>query len=394
MKRRLRIFVPAGVRTQNSIPEYISRQSWFENAVTKFTGYEISFGFELKGLPSLFSKNFDPKSLNGLPYSIHFPNECLTKLYHSEREGGQDFINEFWQWIDTVSQWDPAPECLVFHGANIVKQKALIDKRRFYCRVEPEEWLAGARWHIKVLSQMRQAGVYPRLETVYLNNFCWIPEDNAWLPITRLSHRSGIYLDLFNIMKEAGAGCVVDFDHLLGTVQALNQECIEIKEIENLEFAQSNPEFENFFGFSAENGKVPRIIQQKASFNEMASKLNTSYYHLHGNNPWQVMVLDPRDTDTDYHRELRAILRDNAYAWKLAGHRRCGSHAPIKLTPLFQNMLQHVLKIGEGLDKPLTLTLETSNSGEILPDPFYYSRPDALEYSFYNLIQILSDFNQ
>lgn len=389
------ILVPAGPRAVlDGRPEYLARQDWGRTKeALEASEAGIGFGFELKAIEK-YPVDFDPNSLNGLPYAMHAANECLTQLYQAELDGNQAFIDEFWARIAAWAKWIPSPLYVNFHGAGLGTIPP-IDENRFNLMITPEEWLKRADWHIGIFKRMREMGLSVTLETMYLNNYYGPPYfEKNWLPITYLSPRVGIFDDLFGIVSEAGIGSVVDFEHLEAAVQSLNFETVEYKELQKPVRADDGSfEFFGFFGFEAEQGKIPSIISEgRASWEEQVWELNTPFYHVGSINP-QVFDLSEDDVQTEYHAALQRQLEGNPYAQQLVCNRRGGSHDAVRSSnKRFMEMLNIVLC--QTRPEPSYLCIETSNRGEgkgpdVDPGYWYWAEPDALGTSLTNLRQIL-----
>ncbi|HEY4523755.1 MAG TPA: hypothetical protein VJK04_02690 [Candidatus Paceibacterota bacterium] len=374
--------------------ELIARQDW---ATTKEANMAreagIGFGFELKGAP----KNFNPHILNGLPYSIHAPNEILTQLYKAATEGDEKFVAGFWNQIAMYVKLNPRPVYVVFHGAGLGEVPP-INEHRFALTIDSEEWLARAKWHESIFTRMREVGLTQAvLETVYLCNYYGPPYAMGWLPITYLSPRVGIYNDMLNITKAAGVGSVVDLEHLQMTCQSLSRVSIELDEMDNMSlFAASKPasEFQRYFGFCAERNKIP--IGLHSSWVElwqgMVYALNTPYYHVGGISKSQVVEVSKEETvASGYHQALLNHYQSDSYMAFLIRCRRVGSHASVRQNDVrLRSMLTDVFHIARHLSEPAVFVLETSNKGEQNPDCWYWSRPDALESSLSELRKIVS----
>lgn len=403
---KVNIFVPAGPRIMAGDPqgrsELIARQDWGKTPeAKKALKAGIGFGLQIQA-PERLPDDFDPKVLGGLPYGIHAHAEGLTQLYAAEQEGNQQYINEFWAHIDTWSKWTPKPLYVAFHGASLGTVPS-IDQNRFNLTIEPEEWLELAKWHEKVFTRIREKGLGQAvLETVALNNYYgppYFPEN--WLPITHLAPRVGIYHDAVEITRAAGVGAIVDFEHLEASVAAINGKALEIQELQNPAFTEGGTilEFERYFGFAAERGKICRAVKP-ASWEGLVSELNTNLYHVGGIQP-QVIEFEPsEEANTKYHQALKGQLEDwGPYAWELVCRRRGGSHAPISRDDVrFQEMLRHVLvgRDWQGSSQPVVLVIETADyregkKPEEDPGYWYWARPDAMQFSLNQLRQMLME---
>lgn len=395
------IFVPASGRLMvgdsRGRIELMARQDWgrsVEAELAREAG--IGFGFELKGTP----KGFDPKMLNGLPYSIHAPNEILTQLKKAETDRDETSVQNFWNQMSVWANLDPKPIYVVFHGGGLGETPP-IDKHRFELMIEPEEWLARAKWHERVFTRLREMGLTQAvLETVYLCNYYGPPYTKGWLPVTYLSPRVGIYKDILSITKSTGVGSVVDLEHLQMTTQSLAYESLEFKEIKPKYFSVSepNPEFEKYFGFWVEKEKMPTTDLLPGEtwislWKAMVASLRTPYYHVGGISESQVMDITEKEARaTGYHQELLDDYQSDPYAISLIRCRRGGSHASVKYgDSKLRHLLGHALCVSSDLDESAILVLETSNKGEVDPDYWYWSRPDALESSLTELRRMLPE---
>lgn len=397
MEQKAVIMVPAGPRAvADGRPEYVARQDMREEITQRDADELIGFGMELKAIER-FPGDFNPKVLN-VPYGMHAANECLTQLYQAEQEGNQAFIEEFWGRIAAWAKWQPAPLYVNFHGSGLGTVPS-IDEHRFELTITPEEWLKRAKWHIGIFTRMKEMGLPASMETVYLCNFYGPPYfAKNWLPITYLSPRVGILGDLIAVTKAAGIGSIVDFEHLEVTVQSLNRQSVELAELPNPQWAgDGSEEFFDFFGFDAQAGKICRArAKWPASWEDQVYKIKTPFYHVGSINP-QVFDLPEEEADTEYHRAIIRQLGGNPYAQNLVRRRRGGSHDAVRSDNVrMMEMLDHVLYIQDEyfVDKPVYLTIETSNRGEGKgpdgdPGYWYWADPGALTTSFTNLIEII-----
>lgn len=405
METNAYIFAPAGGRIMAGDPqgriELIARQDWGktkEAEIAREAG--IGFGFELKGAP----KGFDPKMLNGLPYSIHAPNEILTQLYKAETDKDEKSVQNFWDQISAWAKLSPKPIYVVFHGGGLGDAPP-INKHRFELTIEPGEWLARAKWHEKVFNRLREIGLtQAALETVYLSNYYGPPYAKGWLPITYFSPRVGIYKDMLSTTKAAGVGSIVDLEHLQMTCQSLMLDSPELAEvirdvgIYSLAPYKPGSEFQEYFGFCVEKGKIPttgtgHLADWVRMWEAMVSLLHTSYYHVGGISETQVVEITEAEANASgYHKELIDYYKSDPYAMSVIRCRRGGSHASVKYgDSKLRHLLGHALRVSSDLSEPTILVLETTNKGEVNPDYWYWSRPDALESSLTELRKMLPE---
>ena len=374
----MKVFLPVGLRPEKNDgrSEIMVRQGWLQ----EFKDSDFSLGFEIRGI----FQDFNPAILNSLPYGIHAPNNILTQLQVAELANNQKFVNDFWQQIRQWVQLDPAPEYILFHGAEL-GEIPLIDDQRFKYPVKPEEMLKLASWHETVFKRIKEKGVNrPVLENVNLLKYY------DHLPVTYAIARFGVYQDLVKFKTKTGCEVVIDFEHLLTTVQTLNGESVELKAIEKPLFTKvnSSSHFLEHFGFLAEQGQIPQAHPDfPVTWEGIVSKIRPMICHLTGISASQVIKLNPSQGDTFYHHDIRQRFGEKI--WQLTRNWRRGDHAPLKRDDRsFQKMLKQVLSVAKNPEE-LTLVLETQRSGELFPDTHYWSQPDALQFSLRELRFIL-----
>lgn len=377
---KMKVFLPAGLGPEknDSRSEIIARQDWLQ----EFKDSNLDLGFEIRGI----FQNFNPAILNGLPYGIHAPNNILTQLRIAELADNQKFVNDFWQQIGQWTQLDPAPEYILFHGAELGEIPPINDQR-FEYPVKPEEMLKLATWHEALFNQMKEKGVNrPVLENINLLKYY------DYLPITYVIARFGVYQDLVKFKAKTGCEVAIDFEHLLTTVQTLNRESVELEAIEKPLFAKVNSSlhFLEHFGFLAKQGQIPQAHPDfPITWEGVVSKIRPMICHLTGISAGHVIELDPGSSDTFYHHDIRQRFGEKI--WQLARNWRRGDHAPLKRNDrFFQKMLRQVLSVAENPEE-LTLVLETQRSKELFPDTHYWSQPDALQFSLHELKFILQE---
>lgn len=383
------VAVPAGPRPlagdPNGRSEIVARQDLGETSeALEAREAGIGFGLQVQA-PEKIPADFDPAVIK-VPFGLHAANNSLTKLRQAEREGDQDYIDEFWNHVKRWSKWSPRPLFVNYHGA-VLGEIPAMDEHRFNCSIEPEDWLEGAIWHERVFARMRELGLPATLEPVYLFNY-YGPgagfEPN-WLPLTHFRASVGIACDILNIVSGAGVRALVDFEHLEHTLVGLAGTTIEIRELKDTHWARVGlfPEFEAYFGFAAEKGKICRPIQD-LTWEELVSSLRTPFYHIGGISS-QVLKLSPEKAETEYHLAMQRQLEGNPYAQRLVRFRRGGSHDAVdRGNQRFREMLRHVLSLG--IKEPLFLVCETSNYAEGKkpdedPGYWYWALPDALTHS-------------
>jgi len=393
------VAVPAGPRPLAGDPEgrseIVARQDWGETPeALEAREAGIGFGLQIQA-PEKLPPDFDPAVIK-VPYGVHAENAGLTKLRQADREGNQGYIDEFWARVSQWSKWDPRPLYVNYHGA-VLGEIPAMDEDRFNCSLEPQEWLAGAIWHEQVFAHMREMGLPATLEPVYLFNY-YGPgagfEPN-WLPVTHFRASVGIAYDILSIVSQAGVRSLVDFEHLEHTLDGLVGKTMEIRELKNPQWAQVGfcPEFEAYFGFAAEKGKICRPTRN-LSWEGLVSLLLTPFYHIGGISS-QIIELSPEEAETDYHQAMQKQLEGDPAAQHLVRFRRGGSHAAVdRDNPRFREMLRHVLSLG--IKEPPFLVCETSNYGEGKkpgedPGYWYWALPDALTHSLREARAVLKE---
>lgn len=394
-------------------PEIIARQDWGktkEGEEAREAG--LKFGLEGKAFERL-PADFDSAAVIKCPFGIHSDNYALTKLLRAEEELNPDYQDEFWAHAKCWAGWakNLGPERLRYvnyHGADLGGIPPM-DENRLNCLIEPMEWLARAKWHEGVFYRLIELGVPATLEWVYVTTYYGPPYfPPNWLPLLCFQPRVGIWKDVERICKASSARPLVDFEHLESSREALSGESLEIKSLTDPKFASTDcdSDFEKYFGFSAERGRICRFFNYSPfdgcpTWESIVKQTRPSICHI-GGIQGQLVKLTPEEADTPYHHAIHEQVADPkyadvvpnpAYVQDLIRYRRGGSHAPVSRDDnRMREMLRCVLSLPH--EQPPFIVVETADyaegkdqaavaAGEEDPGYWYWAPRDAMRLSLH-----------
>lgn len=386
---RVWVFMPAGAQNGSSgRPQCAERLDLLDDKRAKQADDAgIGFGIELKGPSKAKDLGWTPEWINYAPYTIHMGNEDLSVLFAAEEEGNTAKIDAFWGVIEWLAELRPAPLSVGMHGARLNIPVVTLDEHRYDWRVPTGAFITLQNWHISLASAIRSRGVVPAIEIVSPSQFVGPPlYGPKWAPLTYAEARIGAHPVDLNFLKSFGCEAWVDFEHLDFAVNFFNRK-------QNYGWMAdgkwANDAIYNDlirrFGFAFEIGKPP-AVREPIDYKLALESLRAVHYHVGGSQAEVVQIQHGESVPPDeYLEELRKMLEPYPGMFGEIRGKRVGSHDSIYRD---DQVLRERLKIALALGGK-TFLVETS--GHTPTDCWYWAKPDALEFSYFELLAIMEE---
>lgn len=379
--------INAGPRKASEDPqgrsEIVARSAWLQRPEVRDAS-DAGIGFVLQlQKPGRLGEDFDPAILGGIPYGVHM-EDVLTMLWQAEVQKDLSYRELLERRLRLMASWRPAPEYVLFHGADFGQVPAFTPSR-YDWPIEPAELLSLAYWHESQFSWFRELGLFQAIiENILLYDF-YGPDDGlgfkTWLPATRFLPRVGLYGDTGKIGRNSGTGSAFDCGHIWETILALSGRFRELAELLDLRWARpASGAFEDYFGFCAERGRIAGNLE--ADWRPILRDQRSRVYHLEGIGDPVVSVVEA----PEYQDEILVQVGPDTYAGNLIRNRRVGTHAPIAPDDqILPEMIGEAMKLG--LPEPPIFILEIEQH-----DRIWYTAPaDALWQSYLAALEFIKE---
>lgn len=391
---RVWVFMPAGAQDGSSgRSQCIERLDLLDDDRTKGAAAAgIGFGEEIKGPVNAMKLGWTPDWIKGLPYTVHMSNEDLSILFAAEQDGDNAKQDAFWQLVEWLSTLDPKPLSIGLHGARLNLPKVVLDEHRYDWRIPHNDFLCLQDWHGQVVSKIRGQGLVPAIETVAPTQFVGPPlygPKAVWVPMTYHEARIGAHpVDLCWLRSNHGSEIWVDLEHLFFALNFLNHQANYAWMTDSREWTKDpkHNEFVGRVGYAAEMAEIgrPPLTREPMDMTTAIQMMTARHLHV-GGSLAEVVDIRPDEPQppTEYIEGIRQVLAPYPGMFEETVGKRVGSHDSIYRT---DEELVRRLRVAIACGAK-TFLVETS--GHTPVDCWYWARPDALEHSFWELLEIM-----